>query len=272
MIKMENKDNIVYKNKFKSINEIFNINHQPIIIAGPCSIESLKQMELIASIIKKEGLRFMRGGAFKPRTSPYSFQGLGIEGLKIFDYIRKKYDLFAVSEIVDPRDVEIGIMYTDMIQIGSRNMQNYSLLKEIGKTKHPVLLKRGMSSTIEEYLFAAEYIVSNGNTNLVLCERGIRSFNDTTRNLLDVAAIALIKLYTTLPIIADVSHSLGRTDIILPLAKASLISGADGIMLEIHECPEKAFSDESQHLNCNKLYWFINGLKSVHYFDNHETK
>ena len=230
---MEKKDMLIHKNHFKTINKLFNIDSNFHIIAGPCSVESLEQMEQTAKCLMENEVRFIRGGAYKPRTSPYDFQGLGIEGLKILDCIRKKYRLLTISEIVDPRDVEMALDYIDVIQIGSRNMHNYSLLKEVGKTNHPILLKRGMMATIKEFLNAAEYVVSNGNKNLILCERGIRTFEDSTRNTLDISCIAIVKKETSLPIIADLSHSLGRTDIILPILKAVKAMGADGIMLEL---------------------------------------
>ena len=239
---------LVQSNKFKNLSELFKIEPGFAFIAGPCSIESPEQMELVAQILMKNNVQFIRGGAYKPRTSPYDFQGLGLEGLKILDNIRKKYHLKVVSEIMDPRDIEAGMKYTDIIQIGSRNMQNYSLLKEAGKTKHPVLLKRGMMSTVKEFLLAAEYIVSNGNENLVLCERGIRSFDSNTRNILDIACIAQIKQQTKLPLVVDLSHSLGRKDILLPIAKAILAIQVDAIMLELHPDPEHALSDNQQQL------------------------
>ena len=245
---MEN-DMLVMKNQFNTINELFNFNSNFHIIAGPCSVESLKQMEETAQVLIENGLKFIRGGAYKPRTSPYDFQGLGFDGLKILNHIRKKYGLLIVSEVLDPRDVESAIDYIDVIQIGSRNMHNYALLKEVGKTNHPILLKRGMMATVKEFINAAEYIVSNGNTNLILCERGIRTFEDSTRNTLDISCIAIIKQETSLPIIADLSHSLGRTDIIFPVLNAVRAMGTDGVMMEIHPCPDKAKSDGFQQLS-----------------------
>lgn len=250
---MKKNDMLVHKNKLKSINELFNLESSFHIIAGPCAVESIEQMEQTAQLLAKNNLKFIRGGAYKPRTSPYDFQGLGLEGLKILDHVRKKYGLIVVSEILDPRDLETAIDYVDIIQIGSRNMHSYSLLKEVGQTKYPVLLKRGMMATIEEFLNAAEYIVSNGNTNVILCERGIRTFENSTRNTLDISCIAIIKKETSLPIIADLSHSLGRTDIVFPILKAVEAVGADGAMLELHPEPEKALSDQSQQLNHNEF-------------------
>jgi len=246
---MNKNEMLVYKNKYKTINEIFNLDSKFHIISGPCSVESIEQMELTAQLLIKNNLHFIRGGAYKPRTSPYDFQGLGFEGLKILDHVRRKYKLLTISEIVDPRDIEVAINYIDVIQIGSRNMHSYSLLKEVGKTNHPVLLKRGMMATVEEFLNAAEYIVSNGNKNIILCERGIRTFENSTRNTLDISCIAIIKHETSLPVIADLSHSLGRTDIVLPVLKSVEAVGADGAMLELHPEPTKALSDQPQQLN-----------------------
>lgn len=254
-------ENLIVKNqKFKNLSEMFGIENNISIIAGPCSIESYEQIELVAQTLVKNNVRFIRGGAYKPRTSPYDFQGLGIDGLKILNYIRNKYHLLAVSEIMDPRDVEILENYTDIMQIGSRNMQNFSLLREVGQSKHPVLLKRGMMATIDEFLLAAEYIVLNGNKNIILCERGIRTFESNTRFTLDFSCIAIIKQETSLPIIADLSHSLGRTDIIFLLAKAVKSMGTDGIMIETHPFPEKALSDKNQQLNLEQLTKLIDIL------------
>jgi len=246
---MKKNDMLVYKNKFKSINELFNLESSFQIIAGPCAVESIQQMDQTAQLLVENNLKFIRGGAYKPRTSPYDFQGLGLEGLKILDQVRKKYGLIVVSEILDPRDLEIALNYVDVIQIGSRNMHNYSLLKEVGKTNHPVLIKRGMMATIDEFLNAAEYIVYNGNANIILCERGIRTFENSTRNTLDISCIAIIKQKTSLPIIADLSHSLGRTDIVFPVLKSVEAVGAEGVMLELHPEPKKALSDQPQQLN-----------------------
>lgn len=255
-------EDLLVKNiKFKSLSEMFGLDQRLSIIAGPCAIESYEQMELVAQNLVKNEICFIRGGAFKPRTSPYSFQGLGLDALKILDDIRKKYHLLAVSEIMDPRDVIYGAEYLDIIQVGSRNMQNYSLLKEIGKSHHPVLLKRGMMSTIEEFLLAAEYIASEGNSNIIMCERGIRTFETYIRNTLDITCIAAIKQETSLPIIADLSHSLGRrTDLALPMAKSLVSLGVDGIMVEICANPDKALSDAAQHLSLEQFDEFIDKI------------
>jgi len=239
---------------------MFGIEDKFSIIAGPCSIESYKQMKIVAQALVKNNVRFIRGGAYKPRTSPYTFQGLGIDGLKILNDIRNEYHLISVTEVMDPRDIGILEKYADIMQIGSRNMQNFSLLREVGQSKHPVLLKRGMMSTVEEFLLAAEYIVSNGNKNVILCERGIRTFENSTRFTLDFACIAMIKQETSLPIIADLSHSLGRTDIVDLMAKAVKSMGTDGIMVEAHPFPEEALSDKNQQLNINQLEKLIGAL------------
>lgn len=248
---------LVKSKKFKSLSEMFGIEQGVSLIAGPCSIESYEQMEVVAQNLVKNEVRFIRGGAYKPRTSPYDFQGLGLDGLKILDDIRKKYSLLAVSEILDPRDVEMGIKYTNIIQIGSRNMQNYALLKEVGRTQHPVMLKRGMMSTIKEFLLAAEYIVCEGNTNIIMCERGIRTFENYTRNTLDISCIAALRHETSLPVVVDISHSLGRTDIMLPIAKSLLAFDIDGLMIEVCPCPIKAQSDKNQQLSLNELNNFL---------------
>lgn len=260
---MEKKDMLVYRNRFKTINELFNLDSDFHIIAGPCSVESLEKMEQTAQLLVDNGLKFIRGGAYKPRTSPYDFQGLGVDGLKILGYIRKKYDLRIVSEILDPRDMETALDYIDVIQIGSRNMHNYALLKEVGKTNHPILLKRGMMATVREFLFAAEYIVSNGNTNLILCERGIRTFEDSTRSTLDISCMAIIKQETTLPIIADLSHSLGRKkDIVQRVAKSVIACEADGLMVEVYPDPSKASSDREQQLNFLEFKKLLNSVSA----------
>ena len=240
---------LVKRNKFKSLSEMFSVNQSISIIAGPCSIESLEQMESIAQTLVNNKVGFIRGGAYKPRTSPYDFQGLGLDGLKILDYVRKKYNLLTVSEILDPRDVETALNYIDVIQIGSRNMTNFSLLKEVGKTTCPILIKRGMMSTYEEFLNAAEYVLAGGNPNIIMCERGIRTFETITRNTLDIAVIAMIKYETSLPIIVDLSHSLGRKDILLSVLKSLLSLGIDGVMVELHPNPQNAKSDKEQQLD-----------------------
>jgi 3-deoxy-7-phosphoheptulonate synthase len=217
-------------------------------IAGPCAIEGYERLDQIAASIKESGANILRGGAYKPRTSPYAYQGMGEEGLKILRQVGDKYGMPVVTEVMDPRFVEVVDQYTDMIQIGARNMQNFSLLTEVGKTRKPVLLKRGMSATVVDLLMSAEYILSQGNNQVVLCERGIKSFDTSTRNLFDVAAVPACKGLSHLPIIVDPSHATGRPDLIPPCALAGVAAGADGVHIEVHNCPEKAMSDGPQAL------------------------
>ena len=217
-------------------------------IAGPCAVESPQRMDEIAGAIKAAGANILRGGAFKPRTSPYAYQGMGEDGLKILRDTGDKHGMPIVTEVMDPRRVELVDRYTDMIQIGARNMQNFNLLTEVGQTRKPVLLKRGMSATVKDLLMSAEYILSEGNSQVVLCERGIRSFDSATRNLFDVAAVPLSKTLSHLPIIVDPSHATGRPDLIPACALAGLAVGADGVHIEVHNCPEEALSDGPQAL------------------------
>jgi 3-deoxy-7-phosphoheptulonate synthase len=217
-------------------------------IAGPCAVEGAKRMDEIAGAIKAAGANILRGGAFKPRTSPYAYQGMGEEGLKILHDTGQKHGMPTVTEVMDPRRVEMVVAYADMIQIGARNMQNFSLLTEVGQTRKPVLLKRGMSATIEDLLMSAEYILSQGNPYVVLCERGIKSFDKATRNLYDVAAVPSVKALSHLPIIVDPSHATGRPDLIPSCALAGVAAGADGVHIEVHNCPEEALSDGPQAL------------------------
>jgi len=229
---------------------------KPVIIAGPCSVESEEQLLSIAREIKKQGADMLRGGAYKPRTSPYAFRGLKEEGLKILHRVSNETGLPVVSEILSPTDIDLFVKYIDMIQIGARNMQNFDLIERAAETGKPILLKRGMSATMEEFLLAAEYIMKKGNNNIVLCERGIRTFETSSRNILDLNTLALIKIESHLPIIADPSHSAGRFDLVAPLAKASLAAGAHGLIIEVHNEPQKALSDGKQSLtfdSFNKL-------------------
>lgn len=221
-------------------------------IAGPCAIESREVLDEIAAAVKKAGANILRGGAFKPRTSPYSFQGMGEEGLRILREVGDKYDMPVVTEVMDPRQIPLVEKYADMFQLGARNMQNFDLLKEIGQTRKAVLLKRGMSATVKDMLMSAEYILSEGNQSLVLCERGVRSFEDSTRNMLDMSAVPNVKGLSHLPIIVDPSHATGRPDLIPSMACASVAAGADGVHIEVHSCPEKALSDGPQALLPNQ--------------------
>ncbi len=218
------------------------------VMAGPCSVEGRDMLFYIAERVYRAGARILRGGAFKPRTSPYAFQGLGEEGLKYLREAADSFGMLVVTELMDPRDIDLILKYTDIVQIGARNMQNFRLLKEVGKAKVPVLLKRGLSATIKEFLMAAEYIASEGNNDIILCERGIRSFDTETRNILDLSAIPVIKSMSHLPVIADPSHGTGRADCILPMAQAAIAAGADGLIVEVHHCPEEALSDGDQSI------------------------
>ena len=218
------------------------------VMAGPCAIENINMLRSIAAEVKKAGATVLRGGAFKPRTSPYSFQGLGEEGLKILKEVGDEMNLVTVSEIMDTRDVELISRYVDVLQIGARNMQNFNLLKEVGMAKKPVLLKRGLASTVKEMLMSAEYILSGGNFNVMLCERGIRTFEDSTRNTLDISAVPVIKQLSHLPIIVDPSHAAGKWGLVGPLSKAAIAVGADGLIVEVHTSPEDATSDGAQSL------------------------
>ena len=222
---------------------------KPVIIAGPCAIESEKQLFEIAKSVKELGADMLRGGAFKPRTSPYAFQGMGEEAIKLMSKIGKEVGIPIVSEIVSISDIDLLKEHVDMIQIGARNMQNSDLLQRVADAGKPVLLKRGMSATMEEFLLAAEYILNRGNSNVVLCERGIRTFETSSRNILDLNTLALVKKESHLPIIADPSHSAGRYDLILPLAKAALGAGAQGLIIEVHNNPKEALCDGEQSLN-----------------------
>lgn len=219
-----------------------------VVMAGPCAVESLEQLLLSAEIVKKAGAQFLRGGAYKPRTSPYAFQGLEEKGLELMAQAREKTGLKIVTEVVDVESVPVVSSYADMLQIGSRNMQNFQLLKTVGKTNKPVLLKRGLSATLNEWLNAAEYIMSEGNYNVVLCERGIRTYEEYTRNTLDLSAVAAVKNISHLPIIVDPSHGTGRWELVRPMARAGIAAGADGLMIEVHPNPAEALSDGKQSL------------------------
>jgi 3-deoxy-7-phosphoheptulonate synthase len=221
---------------------------QVVMMAGPCSVESAEQIDAVAALVVKQGVRVLRGGAFKPRTSPYSFQGLGKTGLQLLRAAADTYGMLVVSEVMDHTQIPLLMEYVDVLQVGARNMQNYNLLKEVGKVSKPVLLKRGISATLEELLLSAEYIMAGGNYNVILCERGIRTFESYTRNTLDVSAIPVIKKLSHLPIIVDPSHGTGRRDKVPPMARAAVAAGADGLLIEVHNDPEKALSDGAQSL------------------------
>jgi len=232
-------------------------------IAGPCAVEDEETMDTVAKYVKAGGANILRGGAFKPRTSPYAFQGKGEEGLKLLQAMGQKYDMPIVTEVMDPRQVELVVKYADMLQVGARNMQNFDLLKEIGKTRTPVLLKRGMSATVKDLLMSAEYVLSEGNKDVVLCERGVRSFEDSTRNMLDLAAVPNVKGQCHLPIIVDPSHATGRPDLIPSMCRASIAAGADGVHVEVHSCPEKAWSDGPQALRPHQFLDLMGDLRRL---------
>lgn len=268
--KSENEKHLYVSRKLKPEDTIVTFDNGGIIgdgnksfVFGPCSVESFEQVEAVAKNLHAKGEKFIRGGAFKPRTSPYDFQGLGVEGLKILKQIKDKYDLNVVSEIVNPNDFEVADEYLDVFQIGARNMQNFELLKEAGRTKKPILLKRGLSATIEEFVYAAECIASQGNQNIILCERGIRTYEKATRNTLDISAVPILKQGTHLPVMVDVTHSTGRKDIMLPTAKAALAVGADGVMAEVHPDPSVALSDAGQQMDLDEFQAFYDELKPL---------
>ena len=269
-IENENPKYIKASRKFHQDNTIIKIDKETIvgdkdlmIIAGPCSVESYEQLIEIAKRVKKAGAKYLRGGVFKPRTSPYDFQGLGYDGLEIFKRVREETGLKIVTEIMSVDDIELFEKEVDVIQVGSRNMQNFDLLKRLGKTKKPILLKRGLASTIEEWLLAAEYIMNEGNPNVILCERGIRTYETTTRNTLDISAIPLIKKVSHLPIIVDPSHAAGIRWMIEPLSKAAVAAGADGLIIEVHNNPDKALSDGAQSVTPDMFDNIIKNVKII---------
>ncbi|GAB4185369.1 MAG: 3-deoxy-7-phosphoheptulonate synthase [Simkaniaceae bacterium] len=233
------------------------------VMAGPCAVESKAQVEESAAIVAQNGAKILRGGAFKPRTSPYSFQGLGIEGLAYLKEAAEKYDLAAISEIMDPSHIAPALEYVDIFQVGARNMQNFSLLKELGKTGKPIFLKRGMSATYKDLLMSAEYILKQGNPHVILCERGIRTFETHLRNTLDVAAIPALKELTHLPVFIDPSHGTGVQSMVAPMALAGTAAGADGIMVEIHPQPDKALCDKEQALSPEMFQQLMEGVKKI---------
>jgi 3-deoxy-7-phosphoheptulonate synthase len=236
---------------------------QPIVIAGPCAVESEAQILEAASAARAAGARLLRGGAFKPRTSPYSFQGLGLPGLRALAHAGRETGLPVVTEVMEPGMVETVAEYADVLQVGSRNMQNFPLLRAVGQARRPVLLKRGFAATIEEWLLAAEYILLEGNTQVILCERGVRGFDPHTRNLLDLAAIPLLAQLTHLPVLVDPSHATGRADLVVPMGVAAIAAGADGLLVEMHPQPEAALSDAEQAITPAQLATLIAQANSV---------
>ncbi|MBP3038898.1 bifunctional 3-deoxy-7-phosphoheptulonate synthase/chorismate mutase [Bacillaceae bacterium Marseille-Q3522] len=271
MQKDDDKKALLVSRKKKPQDTVINLKGElvgdgkPHFVFGPCAVESYEQVAAVAASIKAKGLKLMRGGAFKPRTSPYDFQGLGLEGLKILKQVAGEYDLAVISEIVSPADIEIACDYLDVIQIGARNMQNFELLKAAGAVKKPVLLKRGLAATIEEFINAAEYIMSQGNGQIILCERGIRTYERATRNTLDISAVPILKQETHLPVFVDVTHSTGRRDLLLPTAKAAIAVGADGVMAEVHPDPAVALSDAAQQMDIQQFDHFFDELVNSAY-------
>ncbi len=245
--------------EFHPENSVFRVNgieiggDQLVLMAGPCSVESREQLFETAAAVKEAGAHILRGGAFKPRTSPYAFQGLGLKGLELLREAREKFHLPIVTEVLAPQDVSLVAQYADILQIGARNMQNFALLRAVGEVQKPVLLKRGMMATIEEWLMAAEYILAQGNSRVILCERGIRTFETATRNTFDINAIPLVKHLSHLPVIADPSHGTGRWDLVIPVSRAAIAAGADGLIIEVHPHPEQALSDGAQSLRPDRF-------------------
>jgi 3-deoxy-7-phosphoheptulonate synthase len=234
-----------------------------VIIGGPCAVESRQQMEAVAAHLSTTSVQALRGGVYKPRTSPYAFQGMGETGLEILAAVGRKYHLPIVTEVMAISQIHAIASHADMLQVGSRNMQNFDLLKELGQAGKPILLKRGLAATIEEFVMAAEYIMSHGNLDVVLCERGIRSFDNYTRNVLDLAAVAALKQITHLPVIVDPSHAVGRRELVAPMAKAAVACGADGLIIECHPEPDKSVSDAAQALSLEEMVQLVDNLKPI---------
>jgi 3-deoxy-7-phosphoheptulonate synthase len=234
-----------------------------VMMAGPCTVESREQMETIAGLMKEAGVQILRGGAFKPRTSPYSFQGMGEDGLRVLRDAADKYGLLVVSEVMNQTQIPLFLEHADLLQVGARNMQNFDLLKELGKVRKPVLLKRGPSATIEEWLLSAEYIMMGGNRDVILCERGIRTFENYTRNTLDISAIPVVKKLSHLPILVDPSHGTGRRDKVSPMARAAVAAGADGLLIEVHHSPETALCDGAQSLYPSQFHELMSQLLMI---------
>jgi 3-deoxy-7-phosphoheptulonate synthase len=234
-----------------------------VIISGPCAVESYSQMETVAQQLQRAPVQALRGGVFKPRTSPYSFQGLGVEGLEILSEVRSRYNIPVVTEVMSIGQIESIATHADMLQVGSRNMQNFDLLKALGEVEKPILLKRGLAATIEEFVMAAEYIMCHGNSQVALCERGIRSFDNYTRNVLDLGAVAALKQLTHLPVIVDPSHAVGKRELVTPLARAAVACGADGLIIECHPEPEKSVSDARQALSLDDMVDLVHSLKPI---------
>jgi len=254
---------------FRPENSVFGLNGQQIggrqvvIMAGPCAVESREQMREVAYALKEAGVRFLRGGAFKPRTSPYSFQGLGEQGLEILAEVHEETGLAIITEVMSPEQVPLVGRYAQILQVGARNMQNFGLLHAVGETHMPILLKRGMMATLEEFLLSAEYILTHGNWQVVLCERGIRTFESYTRNTLDINAVPVLKSLTHLPVVVDPSHGTGKWQLVGATSKAAIAAGADGLLIEVHPWPERALSDGAQSLKCDKFAQLVVDLRRV---------
>ncbi len=270
----DQKKALLVSRKKKSEDTIVTINGEqigtgaPSFVFGPCAVESYTQVAEVAAAIQSKGLKLIRGGAYKPRTSPYDFQGLGLEGLKILKQISEEFGLAVVSEIVTPSHLDEALDYVDVVQVGARNMQNFELLKAVGQINKPILLKRGIAATLDEFIHAAEYIMSQGNDQIILCERGIRTYERATRNTLDISAVPILKQETHLPVFVDVTHSTGRRDILLPAAKAAIAIGADGVMAEVHPDPAVALSDAAQQMNLKQFDEFYDSIQK--FMKNHE--
>lgn len=262
----DTRQTLLVSRKKKAEDTVIDINGEkigqgtPSFIFGPCAVESQEQVSIVAEAIGAKGLKMIRGGAYKPRTSPYDFQGLGLDGLKMLKKAADEYNLAVVSEIVTPHHLEEALDYVDVVQVGARNMQNFELLKAVGSINKPVLLKRGMSATIEEFINAAEYIIASGNSQIILCERGIRTYEKATRNTLDISAVPILKQETHLPVFVDVTHSTGRRDLLLPAAKAAIAIGADGVMAEVHPDPAVALSDAQQQMSLPQFDEYYDSL------------
>jgi 3-deoxy-7-phosphoheptulonate synthase len=237
--------------------------NEVVIMAGPCSVESREQIFAVAQSVASSGAKFLRGGAFKPRSSPYSFQGLGEEGLKLMREAADKFGMLVVSEVMEISQIPLMLPYVDLLQVGARNMQNFNLLRELGKIRKPVLLKRGIAATIEELLLSAEYLMAGGNYDVIVCERGIRTFETYTRNTLDISAIPIVKKLSHLPILADPSHGTGRRDKVPPMGRAAIAAGADGLLIEVHNCPDKALSDGAQSLYPEQFAQLVGELRVI---------
>jgi len=234
-----------------------------VLMAGPCSVESREQIFAVAESVARSGAKFLRGGAFKPRSSPYSFQGMGEDGLKLMREAADKFDMLVVSEVMEISQIPVMLPYVDLLQVGARNMQNFNLLRELGKVRKPVLLKRGIAATIEELLLSAEYLMAGGNYEIIVCERGIRTFETYTRNTMDISAIPIVKKLSHLPILADPSHGTGRREKVAPMGRAAIAAGADGLLIEVHNCPDKALSDGAQSLYPEQFAQLVGQLRVI---------